>query len=125
MKDNRPVNLDLTSMKFPLPAIVSILHRISGVCIFVAFPFLLWALSVSLHSEQGFLLVKALLTSGFVSFLLFLVLAGIIYHIIAGIRHLFMDLGYFEGLSCARACARLVLIAAIIIVILMGIWLWV
>ncbi|MDP1756070.1 MAG: succinate dehydrogenase, cytochrome b556 subunit, partial [Pseudohongiella sp.] len=59
MKDNRPINLDFKTLRLPLPAITSILHRISGVIIFGGVFVLLWLLSSSLKSEAGFLDVQA------------------------------------------------------------------
>ncbi|MGL5372028.1 MAG: succinate dehydrogenase, cytochrome b556 subunit, partial [Plesiomonas shigelloides] len=49
----RPVNLDLKTISFPITAIASILHRVSGVITFIALGILLWLLSLSLSSEQG------------------------------------------------------------------------
>ncbi len=63
MNDKRPVNLDLTTIKFPVTAIASITHRITGVAIFVAIPVLLWMLDRSLASPESFADLKQLMTS--------------------------------------------------------------
>ncbi|MCE1787313.1 succinate dehydrogenase, cytochrome b556 subunit, partial [Enterobacter hormaechei] len=54
VKKQRPVNLDLQTIHFPVSAIVSILHRVSGVITFVAVGILLWLLGMSLSSQEGF-----------------------------------------------------------------------
>lgn len=55
VKKQRPVNLDLKTIRFPVTAIASILHRVSGVITFVAVGILLWLLGTSLSSPEGFL----------------------------------------------------------------------
>ncbi len=124
MKDNRPVNLDLTTIRFPLIAITSIVHRISGVIIFLALPFFLWALADSLASASRFAAVKATLATGFTSVLVYGVLCAVAYHVIAGVKHLLGDLGFGEELSCARIAAKLVLVLSAVVFVLLGIFLW-
>ena len=99
MKDNRPKNLELQTIHFPLPAITSILHRISGVIIFVGIAILLFLLAESLRSEQGFANVQQWLTAPLVKFVVWGILAGLLYHLIAGIKHLIMDTGVGETLQ--------------------------
>ena len=62
MKDNRPVNLDISTIKFPLAAITSIVHRITGVILLIGFGLLLYLLQLSMESESGFVLVQELLS---------------------------------------------------------------
>ncbi|WP_204311073.1 succinate dehydrogenase, cytochrome b556 subunit, partial [Stenotrophomonas maltophilia] len=59
MNSKRPVNLDLRTIKLPVTAYTSILHRISGVILFLGIAVLLFALDKSLSSEEGFEQVKA------------------------------------------------------------------
>lgn len=120
----RPVNLDLTTFKFPRMAIVSILHRISGVLLFVFLPFVLYLLHSSLKSQDSFLAIQQLLTNPFIKFMLWAVISAAGFHLIAGIRHLIMDFGYFESLSAGKASATMVFILAIAMVILTGVWIW-
>ena len=63
MNDKRPVNLDLSTIKFPVTAIASITHRVTGVAIFLALPILLWMLDRSLASPESFADLKELMTS--------------------------------------------------------------
>ena len=52
------------------------------------------------------------------------VLAGLLYHLIAGIKHLLMDMGYGETLEGSQLSAKLVIIVSAIAIILAGVWLW-
>ena len=70
----RPVNLDLQTISFPVTAIASILHRVSGVITFVALGILLWMLGTSLASPEGFETVVAIMDN----FLVKLVLWGVL-----------------------------------------------
>ncbi|OFE11868.1 succinate dehydrogenase, cytochrome b556 subunit [Pseudohongiella acticola] len=124
MKDNRPKNLELQTIKFPLPAITSILHRISGVIVFVGIAILLFLLAESLSSEQGFNNVQQWLTAPLVKFVVWGVLAGLLYHLIAGIKHLVMDTGTGESLQGGINAARLVVIVSAIAIIAAGVWIW-
>ena len=122
MKDNRPKNLELQTIRFPLPAITSILHRISGVIIFVGIAILLFLLAESLRSEEGFANVQQWLTAPLVKFVVWGVLAGLLYHLAAGIKHLFMDAGVGETLQGGVNGSRLVVIVSIITIIAAGVW---
>ncbi len=124
MKDNRPINLDFTTLRLPLPAITSFLHRVSGVFIFAGTAVLLWLLAESLTSEQGFINVQQWLDTFWVKLLLWSVLAGLLYHLIAGIRHLLMDMDIGETLEGGRLGAKLIIIFSVVAIVLAGVWLW-
>ncbi|MCB1893128.1 MAG: succinate dehydrogenase, cytochrome b556 subunit, partial [Rhodocyclaceae bacterium] len=59
MKKERPKHLDLRVIKQPLPAIASILHRVSGAGLFLMLPFLIYLFELSLDSSLGFNIFKA------------------------------------------------------------------
>lgn len=124
VKKQRPVNLNLFTIKFPIPAIASILHRISGIILFLLIPLLLWMLQASLASEKQFLELKNSLDSFGFKFILWVFLAALFYHLFAGIRHLLMDTGVGESLQAARFSAWCVMVLTVMVVILTGIWLW-
>jgi succinate dehydrogenase / fumarate reductase cytochrome b subunit len=124
VKDNRPVNLDFKTLRLPLPAITSILHRISGVVVFGGVFVLLWLLSSSLQSERGFTDVQNWLTAPLVKVVVWGILAGLLYHLIAGVKHLIMDMGIGETLEGAKTGAKLVVIISVIAIVLAGVWLW-
>ena len=124
MIKKRPINLNLLTIHFPIPAIVSILHRVSGVFLFLLFPVLLWMFSLSLSSEQSFTKLQDFLSSPLIKVLVWLVLAPLCYHLVAGIRHLLMDMHIGEELKSGRRGAKLTILVSIILVALLGVWLW-
>lgn len=124
MNKKRPVNLDLGSLSYPPMAIVSILHRISGMLLFILLPVLLFILGQSLQSEDSFTQMKTMLAAPFYKFVLWAFSASLIYHVLAGIRHIIMDMGLGEHLCTARRTALFVIVLAVILTIFLGIWIW-
>ena len=122
MNHKRPVNLDLASLQYPPMAIVSILHRVSGLVLFLLLPLTLYFLGLSLASEASFDELKTLLSHPFYKFLLWGFSTAFTYHVIAGIRHLSIDLGFGEHLSASRNSARAVLLLSIVSAIFLGLW---
>jgi succinate dehydrogenase / fumarate reductase cytochrome b subunit len=123
VKRARPINLNLMTIRFPLPAIVSILHRMSGVILFLFIPVVLWVLDYSLTPE-GFDALHDWQSNFFAKLVIWGVIAALLYHMIAGFRHLLSDVGLGSSLKGARRSAMLVFVISIILVILAGIWLW-
>lgn len=124
MNKKRPINLDLTTIQFPITAIVSILHRISGVILFFYLPFLLWLLDQSFNSSTHFLNLQANLSEPSMKWLIWILLAALFYHLIAGIRHLLMDLHRGDSLQGGRLGAKLTIVIATVLTLIAGVWLW-
>jgi len=123
MNHSRPKNLNLFTIRFPLPAIVSILHRISGFVLFLLIPVLLWVLQLSLQ-ESGFALLKEWMQSFTAKLLFWISLMPLCYHLIAGLRHLLSDLHIGNTRKGGKLAALLTLIFSVVLVILVGVWLW-
>ncbi|MFH7587613.1 succinate dehydrogenase cytochrome b556 subunit [Oceanimonas smirnovii] len=123
-KKQRPVNLDLRTIRQPVAAISSILHRISGVITLFALAILLWLLSESLSSEQGFNAVVDIMDGFFVGLILWGVLTALAYHIVGGIRHLIMDLGYCEEIESGAKSAKIAFGVTIVLSLLAGVLVW-
>ena len=121
----RPVNLDLGTIQLPVTAYVSILHRISGVVLFGVVGIFLWILDSSLSSEESFNSIKETMTSLTAQIIIWLSLAALIYHLVAGLRHLVMDFGFGETLSGGVLGAKIVLILSGLLMLIAGFWLWV
>ena len=117
----RPVNLDITTVRMPFTAVLSILHRITGIIIFLAVPFLIWLLQESLSSPIGYAKVDEILSGGFYRFAFFGVLWAFAYHIMAGIKHLLMDLGHGETIEGAKISSILLVIGNILVLIFLGV----
>lgn len=121
MNKNRPVNLNLGAFKWPVTAISSILHRVSGVLLFLSIPLCLWALQKSL-TASGFVEVSAIMSGGFAKFIIWAVLSLLAYHVIAGVRHLLMDAGVGESLEAGRLGSQVVLVLGVVCALSLGVW---
>ena len=88
----RPVNLDLFQMRMPVMAVVSILHRLSGMLLIAILPYGIYLFDLSLVSEQGFQQVQAQLSSIPVKMALVLLIWMFSHHLCAGIRFLLIDI---------------------------------
>ncbi|GAA6153228.1 succinate dehydrogenase, cytochrome b556 subunit [Pseudoteredinibacter isoporae] len=124
MKKNRPVNLDISTIKLPITAYVSILHRVSGVALFAGVAILLWMLDKSLSSANGFAELQDTLNSPLCQFIIWLTLAGLVYHMVAGIRHLIMDAGIGEDLEGGQKGAKIAIAVIAVLILLAGVWVW-
>ena len=121
----RPVYLDLPRIRLPLPGIVSILHRISGALLFLAgIPLLLYGVSGSVASPEGFAAMKA----GFAHPVAKLVLIGLLWaylhHFCAGIRYLLLDIHRGIELAPARRSSAVVLVLSVALTLVLGARLW-
>ncbi|WP_407310589.1 succinate dehydrogenase, cytochrome b556 subunit [Pseudomonas sp. nanlin1] len=124
MKSQRPVNLDLRTIKLPVTAYTSILHRISGVILFLGIAIMLYALGTSLDSQEGFDDVKAWMTSPLAKLVIWGLLSALLYHLVAGIRHLIMDSGIGETLEGGKLGSKIVLAVSVVLIVLAGVWIW-
>ncbi len=124
MNDNRPVNLDLFTIKQPLPAIASILHRISGVILFVGIAVLIYFWDQSLASPAGFAEVQQTLANPLAKFVLWGVVSVLLYHLVAGIKHLIMDFGIGETLEGGIFAAKLVIGISVVLILFAGVCIW-
>ncbi len=123
MKKNRPVNLNLAAFKWPVTAISSGLHRITGILLFLSIPFCLWALQMSM-TESGFAEIKSIMNGVIPKLIMWAILSMLSYHIVAGIRHLLMDGGIGETLEGARAGSYIAIISGVIMTAVLGVWIW-
>ena len=123
MKSRRPVNHNPFKYKFPITALVSIGHRISGILIFIAIPFALSALSSIKGSPESFAELS-LMISGFGGLILWAFLGALFYHLLAGIRHLIMDFGYGETKQVAKITAWILILLELVLLIIVGVFLW-
>ena len=126
VKSNRPVNLSMgqvldVNLKSPV-AIASILHRLSGVIVFLLVPVLLWLLDKSLSSPEGFAQVQEIFSGFIVRFIVWVFVAGLLFHFIMGVKHLFADLGVADELESGRMAATIALILAAISVVASFVW---
>ena len=124
VNSQRPVNLDLRTIKLPITAYTSILHRVSGVILFLGIIVMLFALDKSLASEEGFAEVQACLTSPLAKLIIWGLLSALLYHLVAGVRHLIMDMGVGESLEGGKLGSKIVIAVSAVIIVLVGVWIW-
>ena len=124
MYDQRPapVFLDLFRIHFPAGAITSIAHRIAGVLLFLAFPFLVYLLDLSLQGADGFAQAGDLLQSGWLRVVSVPVAWSLFHHLLAGVRFLLIDVDVGSHLAPARRSARLVNVLGIVLTLAYAGW---
>ena len=122
VKSNRPINLPLSQVisvnRSPI-AIASILHRISGIVLFLLIPVMLWLLQNSLSSPESF---ETVFDNVFIRFLAWIFVAAIAYHFVMGVKHLFADNGQNEELQSARMASVVSLVIAAILIVASFVW---
>ncbi|MDU1436531.1 MAG: succinate dehydrogenase, cytochrome b556 subunit [Citrobacter freundii] len=100
VKKQRPVNLDLQTIRFPITAIASILHRVSGAA-------------------------SSIMNNFFVELILWGILIALAYHAVMGIRHLLMDFGYIEEtLEAGTRSAKICFVIIVVLSLLAGVLVW-
>lgn len=103
--DKRPVFLNLLQISLPITALVSILHRVSGVGLILSMPVLVLLQWLLLSTVQPSIELGLWLSLWWIQVILFLVLAGSMYHLLAGIRHLYHDISLQHSLQSSRVSA--------------------
>ncbi len=115
---SKHIFLNLFFIKFPITAMTSIIHRVTGLFLFLCIPIFLYFLKISLASESSFLLAKNLFDFFYIKFFLFIFLSSFIYHFVMGLKHIVMDLGFFEGKTSSSNFALFALILSILLIFL-------
>jgi len=103
--DKRPVFLNLLQISLPMTALVSILHRVSGVGLILSMPVLVLLQWLLLSTVQPSVELGFWLSLWWIQVILFLVLTGSMYHLLAGIRHLYHDIALQHSLQSSRVSA--------------------
>ena len=121
----RPVYLNLLAIRQPVPAIVSILHRVSGALRFLGgIPLLLWAVQQSLASPEAWAALRASLAHPLAKLLLLGLVWAYLHHFCAGIRYLLLDLHIGTELTPLRQSSYAVLIVSLALTAVVGARLW-
>ncbi len=121
MNKKRPKHLALHLIKLPLPGIVSILHRVSGLLLFFALPLLLWMLQMSLRSSETYTELQSVLAHPLVKLVELVLLWGFLHHFCAGLRYLAIDLHYVKSLKDARNSSKIVLLVSLSLTLMIGV----
>lgn len=122
--DNRPKNLNLLTIRLPINAVVSIMHRAAGIVLFLLLPIMIYVFQQSVSSQADFIAVHTLLSHWFVKLCLVGISWAFFHHFFAGIRHLLQDMHWFTSLPTARFSSRIVLWMDVVSVLLFAWWIW-
>lgn len=86
---------------------------------------MMYTLSLSLESQAGFEEASVMLSNSFFAKLIaWGLVSALLYHLVAGIKHLVMDAGYCEEIESGRAAAKVTLAVAGVSIVLAGVWIW-
>ena len=126
----RNINIfkDVRTYRMPIAAVVSILHRISGMIMFLLLPFVLWMFDTSLSSEISFAQFSAAFTAGlgfvpgwFVKLVALALIWAYLHHLIAGLRHLWMDIDHhIVSKEVGRTSAAVTLVLSLGLTLVLG-----
>lgn len=118
---------DLTTYRLPPAGWVSILHRVSGVIMFLLMPFIIWMFDVSVSSEISFSKFKAAFNSGlgfvpgaFIKLVALALIWAYLHHFIAGLRHLYMDVNHAVSKEFGKSSALVTLTLSIALTLVLG-----
>lgn len=123
-RPNRPKNLNLLSIRFPVNAVVSILHRASGMALFAILPLVLWALQVSLSNQTAFDALVVSMQSTLAKVIFIMLAWAFFHHFFAGFRHLGMDAHVMTDLPQARFTSRIVMALGVIATLIFAYVIW-
>jgi succinate dehydrogenase / fumarate reductase cytochrome b subunit len=119
---------DLPTYRLPPAGFVSILHRVSGVLMFLLLPFIIWLFDTSISSELSFERFKAAFDSGlgfvpgwFIKLVALALIWAYLHHLIAGLRHLWMDVSHAAvNKEFGKSSALAVLTISIVLTVILG-----
>ena len=121
----RPVYLNLLAIRLPLPALVSILHRVSGVLMFlIGIPLLLWGVGAALNSGDAWARFEGVMANPLMKLVTLVLLWSYLHHLLAGVRHLLLDAHVGINLASARRSAAVVFVLGLVLTAIAAIRLW-
>lgn len=120
----RPKYLNLFEIKLPLAGFASILHRISGIGLFLMLPLLIWLLDRSLKSADSYQTLQAVIGHPLVKIVLIGLLWAFLHHFCMGIRILLIDIHVGVAKQQARSSAIAVMAVSLLLTLILGVQLW-
>ena len=118
---------DLPSYRLPVAGIVSILHRVSGALMFVLMPFIIWMFDTSISSELSFARFTSAFGVGvgfvpgwFFKLVALAIMWAFLHHLIAGLRHLWMDMRHAVSKEFGKSSAVFTLVLSIGLTVVLG-----
>lgn len=120
----RPKYLNLFEIKLPLAGFASILHRISGIGLFLMLPLLIWLLELSLRSPESFEMLRTVIANPLLKLVLIGLLWAFLHHFCMGIRILLIDIHVGVEKAKAATSAKVVLAVSLALTLILGVKLW-
>jgi succinate dehydrogenase / fumarate reductase cytochrome b subunit len=118
---------DLPSYRLPAAGIVSILHRVSGALMFLLMPFIIWMFDTSISSEISFARFTSAFNIGvgfvpgwFVKLVALSIIWAFLHHLIAGLRHLWMDARHAVSKEFGKSSAVVTLVLSVSLTVVLG-----
>lgn len=118
---------DLPTYRLPVAGIVSILHRVSGALMFVLMPFIIWMFDTSISSELSFARFTSAFGVGvgfvpgwFFKLVALAIMWAFLHHLIAGLRHLWMDMRHAVSKEFGKSSAVFTLVLSVGLTVVLG-----
>ena len=118
---------DAMAYRLPPAGWVSILHRVSGLVMFLLLPFIIWMFDTSVTSEitysrftSAFVAGVGFLPGWFMKLVVLALIWAYLHHLIAGLRHLWMDATHSVSLAFGRTSALVTLVATGVLTAALG-----
>ena len=119
--------LDAVQYRLPLAGVVSILHRVSGMLMFLLMPFIIWMFDTSVSTEisydrftNAFVAGIGFLPGWFIKLVCLGLIWAFLHHFIAGVRHLWMDMTHSVSLQQGRSSAVITLVSSVLLTLALG-----
>ncbi len=119
--------IDAVKYRLPLAGVVSILHRASGLLMFVLLPFLIWLFDLSVTSEISFDRFRSAFVAGigilpgwFIKLVVLALIWAYLHHFTAGVRHLWMDMTHSVSKEQGRSSAVVTLALSVLLTVVLG-----
>lgn len=119
--------IDALQYRLPVAGLVSILHRVSGVLMFVLMPFIIWIFDNSVSSEASYSRLTSVFSSGagvlpawFFKLVVLALVWAYLHHFIAGLRHLWMDVTHSSTKAFGQQSAMVTLVLSIVLTFVLG-----
>ncbi len=122
----RPKFLHLLTLapKMSITAKISILHRVSGLLLFLSIPFLLYLFSQSLTSPDFYSTFYGVMTSPIIKLVYIVLIWAMMHHMCAGVRFLFLDIHKGIERKTAQNTAWIVVVVSLILTAILGVMIW-
>lgn len=118
---------DLTTYRLPLAGWVSILHRVSGLLMFVLLPFIVWIFDRSVTSQMSYDSLTGAFSDGtgiygawFLKLVSLALIWAYMHHMFAGIRHLYMDRTHKVDKAFGKSSAAATLVVSLALTVVLA-----